>query len=116
MEEARYRSQYKSYLDSNSCLCAGFVTRVTSVWRFIFDNTTTLEWFQAIVYAIQCMGLQTNRAYAAPGIMGVLLTIVASLLGLVFTAVWVTIFMGAFDIIFKKPQPKDGKKEVGGEI
>lgn len=89
-------------------LFGGLYILIGNVLFYLNNHTSTLQWLQAITYAVQCAGIQTNREYLAPGIMGVMLTIFSSLTGLVFVAVWVAVFMSAFEIVFKKPEKLKG--------
>lgn len=54
---------------------------------------STVEWIKALLHIVQSIGLQTNRQYVAHGPLGVMLTILSSLIGLGAVA-----FVGEFII------------------
>jgi hypothetical protein len=73
--------------------------------NLIFDetgSTSTSDWLRAILHAVQSAGLQTNRQYHAPGVIGIMLTALSSLAGLILAGVWVAIFLSDFTLVFGK--------------
>lgn len=75
--------------------------------NIIFDgtgSTSTSDWVRAILHAVQSAGLQTNRQYHAAGVMGVILTALSSLAGLILAGVWVAIFLSDFTLVFGKDE------------
>ena len=88
----------------------GYVMLMFFGWFLIAGNIIylktgsiiTRDWFRAVLHIIHSAGIQTNRSYQAEGMLGVSLTIITSMAGLVFAGVWVAIFISDFAIIFGK--------------
>lgn len=60
------------------------------------------QWARSVLHVVHSAGIQTNRDFHAGGWLGVTLTSLSSMAGLIFAGVWVAIFMSDFAIIFGK--------------
>jgi len=96
----------------------GYVILMFFGWFLIAGNIIYLEtgsiitrdWCRAVLHVIHSAGIQTNRSYQAEGMIGVFLTIVTSMGGLVFVGVWVAIFISDFAIIFGKDDDERARR------
>jgi hypothetical protein len=53
----------------------------------------TREWAGAVLHMVSAAGIQTNRTYRAEGFLGIVLTVITSVLGLLFIGTWIGIFI-----------------------
>jgi hypothetical protein len=68
---------------------------------FAFERTAGMSWSNAFSSTFEAASIKGFSAFIPTTLITRVLLAVASLLGLVLTALWVTIFMRAFDAVFK---------------